>query len=211
MDSWLRAGEQVLVTLPSGITGNAVKPHKGKYFYTRPLFIMAIERPSLEKPSRCQTMSQSWWKHCLEDSMVMLVNCGAGSVFHAMASLNPTKHPAADSCNSGWMWTSGSLTLCFQTLDKYNLQLINFAGWRLSQLYPVPTNYLYDIHKIKCEDTASSNLHPSLLLASWCSSRAGSQLTGETSFLHCLCPPLTRHTVLPILPSCILCLEEINW
>jgi len=130
--------------------------------------------------------------------------------FPAMASLKLAKHPAADSCNSGWMWTSGSLTLCFQTMDKYNLLLINFAGWRLSQLYPVPTNYLYAIHKSKCGDNASSNLHPYLLLAPWCSSRAGSQLTSEAPFLHWLSPPLTRHAVLCV-PSCILCLEEISW
>ena len=95
-----------------------------------------------------------------------LLSCWAGVIFHTTASLKLAKCPAADSCNSGWTWTPGSLTLFFQLLNKYNLLLIIFAGWKLSQLYPVPIarNYFHAIHKDKCGDSASSNPHPTFLL-----------------------------------------------
>lgn len=132
VDSWLRAGEQVPHALPSGITGHAAKPLKGEYLYTRPHFIMVIEKPSIENPGRCQTVSQGWCKRCWEDSTGTLVNWNIGPIFHATASLKLAKWLAADTCSSG------SLTPFYPMLDKYNLLLINFAGWGLSQLHPVP-------------------------------------------------------------------------
>lgn len=168
---------------------------------------MVIEKPTIEKPSRCQTVSQSWCKHCLEESTMMLLNCGAGAIFHAIASLKLAKCPATDSCNSGWTWTLRSLKLFFQLLDKYNLLLIVFASWRLSQFYPVPTptNYFHAVHKGECGDSADSNPHPTLLLAPW--SEAWELVANwhwNRPFLYRWCPPLIRHTVFPCVLSFVL-------
>lgn len=59
VDSCLRAGEQALAALPSGITGNAAKPLQKKYLYAKQHFIMVTGKPAIARPSRCQTVSQS--------------------------------------------------------------------------------------------------------------------------------------------------------
>lgn len=155
---------------------------------------MVLEKPNIKRPSRCQTMSQSWYKHCLEDStMLLLLNCGAGAIFYVTASLKLAKCPPVDSCNSGRTWTKHSLTLLFQLLDKYNLLLIIFAGWRLSQLYPlpIPTNYFHAIHKGKCGDAKDSNPHPTLLLAPWSGAQElVANWHQNKPFLNWPCPPL---------------------